>query len=837
MHVQTSSAFIKKVCCPLDEGVLSLNTSESRRISSYRSARWPCVSRTQARHKRAKRNATSTDTRVSNSRSESKSRESAESVGSSRALQDEAPVGKSYDIDVDIFSDEFPYSVADSKEGPEPGPTSPPGEVPTELIIKLDRRGYGWGEEIIPRLTVERRPIAKKKSSLRNRSKTPTAWEEGSLECLLAQAGVLKEQVESVAAAASAWRVTPGGRPLIDRKRRTRVARNIKHVIDYLVNKCGIPAGPEGVGAIITQSPQILLANPKQHDRWFRRVVELSAFIHRYDHCNVPDGWPESPSLAIWVDRQRAQKAQGTLCEERLQMLYAVGFEFGEVAVITQEWEVYFDTLVDWLMWHTERRRIVDWNGIDWIKQGGYRAGQLATWVQLQRELLRRELLPNDAKQRLDALGFQWTVPGFRKQAAWMHNFGKLMFAMERRKMKTRRRRAYSPDDIEIAGDAGRGSLLDVFSEKALKSATGTWSSQESERSTFFSSASFSDNSREKNPKLDRLAGIRFEVGVGYWLTKQRCLWRRGKLDVKKKALLLSAGVDLNQYSLQDWVDLAQKAANFLNGYEIWVKPLIAAKLDKVEQSNAKNDRLYVEPNEIKEILSDGGVVEWPQSPKQGRGSSAKQNSGEKDGDKDGLPEKEDYDKNSPGTVSARLKIRRWILTQQALWKEDRLSQEQLRHLAFLGLTWILSKDVTHMSEVFWQARFCDVVKVTHDLSDMESVPMFPSRLKDWLMHQRGLRRLGWLSKNRIEMLNELGFKWTFRERSKEDKVWDARLAEVLEFKQEHNHCQVSEKWALGRWLSEQQKLMQNGHLSALRSTQLEALGIQSGQLTPADQM
>ncbi|GMH43577.1 hypothetical protein BSKO_11499 [Bryopsis sp. KO-2023] len=34
-------------------------------------------------------------------------------------------------------------------------------------------------------------------------------------------------------------------------------------------------------------------------------------------------------------------------------------------------------------------------------------------------------------------------------------------------------------DDIEIAGDAGRGSLLDVFSEK-LKSATGTWSSQAS---------------------------------------------------------------------------------------------------------------------------------------------------------------------------------------------------------------------------------------------------------------------------------------------------------------------------------------------------------------------
>ena len=32
-------------------------------------------------------------------------------------------------------------------------------EVPTELIFKLTRRGYGWGEEIIPQLTVERRPV------------------------------------------------------------------------------------------------------------------------------------------------------------------------------------------------------------------------------------------------------------------------------------------------------------------------------------------------------------------------------------------------------------------------------------------------------------------------------------------------------------------------------------------------------------------------------------------------------------------------------------------------------------------------------------------------------
>jgi len=37
-------------------------------------------------------------------------------------------------------------------------------EEPTELIFKLERRGYGWGEEIIPYLTVEKRPVKRKSS-------------------------------------------------------------------------------------------------------------------------------------------------------------------------------------------------------------------------------------------------------------------------------------------------------------------------------------------------------------------------------------------------------------------------------------------------------------------------------------------------------------------------------------------------------------------------------------------------------------------------------------------------------------------------------------------------
>lgn len=42
---------------------------------------------------------------------------------------------------------------------------------------------------------------------------------------------------------AVAWRVTPGGRTLIDRRRRSRVERNVRLVVEHLELECGVPFG------------------------------------------------------------------------------------------------------------------------------------------------------------------------------------------------------------------------------------------------------------------------------------------------------------------------------------------------------------------------------------------------------------------------------------------------------------------------------------------------------------------------------------------------------------------------------------------------------------------
>lgn len=97
------------------------------------------------------------------------------------------------------------------------------------------------------------------------------------------------------------------------------------------------------------------------------------------------------------------------------QILQDIGFEFGEVAQLTDEWESRFDQLLDWKLWNVDASRDscgvngeFSWLGADWGARGGPGARELALWMQLQREFRRRSLLSAEGIQRLTALGFEW---------------------------------------------------------------------------------------------------------------------------------------------------------------------------------------------------------------------------------------------------------------------------------------------------------------------------------------------------------------------------------------------------------------------------------------------
>ena len=68
--------------------------------------------------------------------------------------------------------------------------------------------------------------------------------QDGSAERYLTDVcGVPESAVDDVILRAVIWRVTAAGRPLIDRRHRSKVERNMPIVAAYLTDVCGVPPG------------------------------------------------------------------------------------------------------------------------------------------------------------------------------------------------------------------------------------------------------------------------------------------------------------------------------------------------------------------------------------------------------------------------------------------------------------------------------------------------------------------------------------------------------------------------------------------------------------------
>ena len=68
---------------------------------------------------------------------------------------------------------------------------------------------------------------------------------------MLLDEGVPDGVVDEVVARVIAWRITQGGRTLVDKRRRRRVELNMPEVVEYLEATSGIVRGPKGIGALV----------------------------------------------------------------------------------------------------------------------------------------------------------------------------------------------------------------------------------------------------------------------------------------------------------------------------------------------------------------------------------------------------------------------------------------------------------------------------------------------------------------------------------------------------------------------------------------------------------
>lgn len=170
-------------------------------------------------------------------------------------------------------------------------------------------------------------------------------------------------------------------------------------------------------------------------------------------------------------------------------------------------------------------------------------------------------------------------------------------------------------------------------------------------------------------------------------------------------------------------------------------------------------------------------------------------------------------------------KLSAWVSQQRQRRKKGLISDEQIRQLDALGFTW------QHRERGSWEDRYQELIefKAKHGHCNVPVVYDEKPKLGPFVNATRNQKRAGTLSKQRIELLERIGFQWAVRERIRADK-WENRLRQLLDFKTVHGHCDVPFKYdsngQLYNWVNQQRHRKKSGKLTAEQEKMLDEIGI-----------
>ena len=125
-------------------------------------------------------------------------------------------------------------------------------------------------------------------------------------------------------------------------------------------------------------------------DTWFGK---LKAFKERFGHCRVETGWKEDPALWKWVSAQRGRRKRGELYPEQIRLLDELGFIWDWRSLI-------------WVQWYRKLEAYKARHGDCRVRC----SNKLGRWVAEQRADFQKGKLKPDRIAKLDAIGFEWRV-------------------------------------------------------------------------------------------------------------------------------------------------------------------------------------------------------------------------------------------------------------------------------------------------------------------------------------------------------------------------------------------------------------------------------------------
>ena len=146
----------------------------------------------------------------------------------------------------------------------------------------------------------------------------------------------------------------------------------------------------------IQQLDEINFVWDPYESQWNEKYNELCEYKANNGDCNVPDDYPDNRSLGSWVGNQRMVMKKGKLSDDQVKLLEKIGFIWDARSAF---WEKMFNALSEYN----------NKNGHANVPCQYSQFPILARWVNTQRTIWKKGLLPQEKIKRLDELSFDWS--------------------------------------------------------------------------------------------------------------------------------------------------------------------------------------------------------------------------------------------------------------------------------------------------------------------------------------------------------------------------------------------------------------------------------------------
>lgn len=563
--------------------------------------------------------------------------------------------------------------------------------------------------------------------------------------------------------------------------------------------------------------------------RWEERVIELQLFHEEHNHFEVTSENEEFEGLYKWLVYQRRKYKNGKLSEDSINALKKINFDFDRD--FNPKFSNKSNGDLDWEDRFQELKDYYEENGTFHISINDTEHSGLLWWLRYQRKLFRDGKLNQEYAEKMLDLGYSFTKtyrgetrkPNVRYEELWDNKFEML-------------KEFYQAHKTFVIPNTNQTLHLWVRSQrKQYREKTLEESRIEKLNSINFDWFSKpivtpQDDSEKWNTMFDKLKSFKKLNGhcvvpqiyeedkaLGRWVNDQRNKYNKGTLSKERIDILNSVEFvwdkkefDWNQkfellkefYSKYNHFEVRQSDAGY-GGLYYWLHKMKKDGVDSDKKEKLKSIGLeFIEYNQENWFEMFAHLAKY----------------------KETTGNFEFEDKLSP--------VAKWFNDQKILISRGELPKDKLSILEAIGIN---HEDISKprkkrtKNSATWHEMLA-MLKEYHRIHGNYNVPKKYSinpTLSKWIYYQKTLKRTNKLEPEKIKALEEIGFE--FPKPLENQKSWDERFEELLDYKKANGDCQVpvrfKENQQLATWVRTQRRYYKEGTIEAEKKDKLEKIG------------